>query len=399
MRILFFDAFSGVSGDMTVGALLALGVELERLRTELAVLPIAGYALRASEQRVHGIRACKFDVDIDAHAHPHDHPHQSHRAYADIRAMLAASALRPAVRDTAQAIFARLAEAEGRVHGVSTDAVTFHEVGAIDSIVDIVGTAIGLAALEVDAVYTSALPLGSGTVQSQHGVIPVPAPATVELLRGFPVRVGDGTGELVTPTGAAIVAALARPGAALPPLRLDAVGYGAGTRTLADRPNLLRLMLGRAAAAAGGDELVEIATNIDDSSPELYDHVMEQLFAAGARDVWLAPAQMKKNRPATVLHVLADPAGRDALAALVLRETSAIGLRFHTVQRLVLPREQTTVGTEYGAVQVKIAHAPDGSTNIAPEYEDCRRIARERGVPLKAVYQAAIAAARARSIP
>jgi uncharacterized protein (TIGR00299 family) protein len=382
---------------MTVGALLALGVELERVRAELAALPVGGYALRAGDKLVHGIRACKFDVDLDAPApspgHGHDHGH-AHRAYADIRAMLGNSPLRPRVRETALAIFARLAEAEARVHGVAVDAVTFHEVGAVDSIVDIVGAAIGLAALEIDTVYVSTLPLGSGTVRSQHGVIPVPAPATVELLRGFPVRVGDGIGELVTPTGAAIVATLTRPGAAVPPLSVERVGYGAGTRTLADRPNLLRALLGRAAATVGGDELVEIATNIDDSSPELYEHVMERLFAAGARDVWLSPAQMKKNRPGTILHVLAEPAGRDALASIILRETSAIGVRFHPVQRLVLPREERTVGTEYGAVRVKIAHAPDGTVNVAPEYDDCRRIARERGVALKSVYQAALAAAR-----
>lgn len=390
MRVLFFDAFSGVSGDMTVGALLALGVDVEHLRRELALLPLRGYAIRAADKLVHGIRACKFDVDVEEHGHAH-----SHRAYADIRAMIAASALQPRVRETALAIFARLADAEARVHGVAVDAVTFHEVGAVDSIVDIVGSAIGLAALDVETVSVSALPLGSGTVASQHGVIPIPAPATVELLRGFPVRVGDGAGELVTPTGAAIVSTLARPGAALPPMRIDAVGYGAGTRTLADRPNLLRLLLGHTTAlAAGGDELVEIATNIDDSSPEIYEHVMEQLFAAGARDVWLVPAQMKKNRPGTVLHVLVEPAAREALAALVLRETSAIGLRFHAVQRLVLPREQITIGTEYGAVLVKIARSGDGTVNVAPEYDDCRRIARERGVPLKVVYQAAIAAAR-----
>ena len=391
MRVLFFDAFSGISGDMTVGALLALGVELDRLRSELARLPLHGYALRASQQRVHGIQACKFDVDLDEH--PHDHAH-AHRTYADIRAMIDGSALAPGVRGTALQIFARLAEAEGRVHGVPLDAVTFHEVGAVDSIVDIVGAAIGLAALEIDAVYVSALPLGSGTVTSQHGVIPVPAPATAELLRGFAVRVGDGVGELVTPTGAAIIAALARPGAVVPPLNIEAVGYGAGSRTLADRPNLLRLLLGRVAPAVGADELIEIATNIDDSSPEIYEHVMEQLFAAGARDVWLGPAQMKKNRPATVLHVLAEPVACDALAAVILRETSSIGVRFHPVRRMVLAREQITVETEYGAVQVKIARAPDGLLNVAPEYDDCRRIACERGVPLKVVYQAALAAAR-----
>ena len=345
MRVLFFDAFAGVSGDMTVGALLALGVDLERVRSELSTLPVHGYAVRVSDLHVHGIRACKFDVDVDDHGHAAGQGH-GHRRYAEIRDMLSASALAPRVKETATSIFARLAEAEGRVHGVPADAVTFHEVGAVDSIVDIVGTAIGLAALAVDAVYVSALPLGSGTVASQHGVIPVPAPATVELLRGFPVRVGDGTGELVTPTGAAIVASLAKPGAALPPMRIEAVGYGAGTRTLADRPNLLRLLLGYGAAAAGADELIEIAANVDDSSPEIYEHVMEQLFAAGARDVWLATAHMKKNRPAIVLHVLAEPSSRDALAAIVLNETSAIGLRFHAVQRLVLPREQITVGTE-----------------------------------------------------
>jgi len=393
MRLLFFDTFAGVSGDMTVGALLALGVDIERLRRELAALPLSGYAVRTSDKLVHGIRACKFDVDVEEQPHDHGAVH-GHRAYAEIRGMIGGSPLSARVRELALAIFARLAEAEGRVHGVPADAVTFHEVGAVDSIVDIVGTAIGLAALEVDAVYVSALPLGSGTVSSQHGVIPVPAPATVELLRGFAVRIGDGIGELVTPTGAAIVAALAKPGTALPPMAIEAIGYGAGTRTLADRPNLLRLLLGRSAAEAGSDELVEIATNIDDSSPELYEHVLEQLFSAGARDVWLTPAQMKKNRPGIVLHVLAEPAGREALAALVMRETSAIGVRFQPVQRRILSRELITVGTEYGAVQVKIARAPDGTVNVAPEYDDCRRIARERGVPLKLVYQAATAGAR-----
>lgn len=395
MPVLFFDAFSGVSGDMTVGALLALGVDIAHVRSELAALPVGGYAVRASEVRVHGLRACKFDVDVESTVGAHDH-HEAHlhRTYADIRSLIAQSALASRAKQTALAIFARLAEAEGRVHGVAPDVVTFHEVGAIDSIVDVVATAIGLAALGVDDVYASALPLGSGTVQSQHGVLPVPAPATVELLRGFPVRVGDGVGELVTPTGAAIIATLARPGAPLPTLRTEAVGYGAGTRRLPDRPNVLRLILGSVATPLASDELVELVTNIDDSNPELYEYVFERLFAAGARDVWLIAALMKKGRPGTVLHVLCKPAARDAIAAVVLRETSAIGVRFHGVERRILAREQITVGTEYGAVQVKISRAPDGTVNVAPEYEDCRRLARERGVPLKVVYQAAIAGAR-----
>jgi uncharacterized protein (TIGR00299 family) protein len=307
--------------------------------------------------------------------------------------MIDGSALASPVKATALAIFGRLAEAEGTVHGVAPESVTFHEVGAVDSIVDIVGTAIGLAALDVGRVYVSPLPLGGGLVRSQHGVIPVPGPATAELLKGFPVRVGDGDSELVTPTGAAIVATLARPGEPVPSFEIEAVGYGAGTRTLADRPNLLRLLLGRASGSTTGDEVIEIAATIDDANPELYAHALDAVFAAGARDAWLVPALMKKQRPGVVLHALADAATREAVAAAILRETTAIGLRFHSAQRIVLPREVITVQTAFGAVRIKVATAPDGTRNVAPEYEDCRRIAAERGVALKVVYQAAIAAA------
>ena len=397
MRALYFDAFAGVSGDMTVGALLALGLDLEHLRAELATLPVHGYALRAERRLVNAITAVKFDVDLHgAHGHAHGHAHEhehAHRSFGEIRRMIEGSGLTPRVKETALAIFGRLAEAEGRVHGVPAEAVTFHEVGAVDSIVDIVGTAIGLVALAVDRVYVSALPLGSGLVRSQHGVIPVPGPATVELLRGFPVRVGDGASELITPTGAAIVAALARPGEAVPPLQIEAVGYGAGTRSLPDRPNVLRLLLGRVVPASAGDEVIEIAATIDDANPELYAYALDAVFAAGARDAWLIPAQMKKGRPGVVLHALADPWARDAVAAAILRETTAIGLRFHAVQRVVLPREVVSVETPFGPVRVKIAVAPDGTRNVAPEYEDCRQVAAERGVALKVVYQAAIAAA------
>ena len=399
MRALYFDAFAGVSGDMTVGALLALGLDLEQLRAELATLPVHGYALRAERRLVNAITAVKFDVDLHgahghAHGHAHEHEHEhAHRSFGEIRRMIEGSGLTPRVKETALAIFGRLAEAEGRVHGVPAEAVTFHEVGAVDSIVDIVGTAIGLVALAVDRVYVSALPLGSGLVRSQHGVIPVPGPATVELLRGFPVRVGDGASELITPTGAAIVAALARPGEVVPPLQIEAVGYGAGTRTLPDRPNVLRLLLGRVVPASAGDEVIEIAATIDDANPELYAYALDAVFAAGARDAWLVSAQMKKGRPGVVLHALADPGARDAVVAAILRETTAIGLRFHAVQRVVLPREVVSVETPFGPVRVKIAVAPDGTRNVAPEYEDCRQVAAERGVALKVVYQAAVAAA------
>ncbi|MDX2170513.1 MAG: nickel pincer cofactor biosynthesis protein LarC [Deltaproteobacteria bacterium] len=396
MRVLYFDAFAGVSGDMTVGALLALGVPLAHLRSALGQLPVHGYRLRASAVQVHGIGATKFDVDLDHDAeHPHHQAH-AHRHYRDIRAMLEATGLSDGARRRALAIFARLAAAEAHVHGVAVDDVAFHEVGAVDSIVDIVATAIGMEWLGVERVYASSLPLGSGLVRSQHGVIPVPGPATVELLRDFPVRVGDGSGELVTPTGAAIVAALAQPGAALPPLRITAVGYGAGTRPQPDRPNLLRLMLGERAVAVQHDGLVEIAASIDDANPELYAHALEAVLAAGARDAWLVGAQMKKQRPGVVLHALVEAAARDAVTTAILRETTAIGLRFHAVERVVLPRRQIVVDTPYGQVQVKLAEAPDGTLNVAPEHDDCRRVAQQHGVALKLVYQAAIAAALAR---
>jgi len=402
MRVLYFDAFSGVSGDMTVAALLDLGVPLELLRERLALLPVDGYELRVGERETHGIRARKFDVvlsdashaAVSAAAHADAHRH-AHRSFADICALLEHCALPAAIRARALAIFSVLAEAEGQVHGVPPDAVTFHEVGAIDSIVDIVATAIGIEELGVEHAYVSALPLGSGTVRSQHGYLPVPAPATAQILRGFPVRLGDGAGEMVTPTGAAIVAALGRAGEPLPALSIERIGYGAGTRVSPDRPNVLRLLLARTVEPAPVEEMVLLETNIDDSNPEIYEFVFEQLFAAGARDVWLTPVIMKKGRPGAVLAVLGDAALCDTLAALVLRETSALGVRFREVRRMVSPREEIHVETEYGGIAVKIARAPDGTLNAAPEYESCRARAREHDVALKLVYRAALAAAHA----
>jgi hypothetical protein len=295
------------------------------------------------------------------------------------------------VKQTALAIFRRLAEAEGRVHGVPVDAVEFHEVGALDAIVDVVGTALGIVELGIDAVHVGPIPLGQGRTVSAHGALPVPPPAVVELLRGRPVRLEDGALELVTPTGAAIVAALARP-EPVPELRVAAVGYGAGDRTLTDRPNLLRILVGEPAVAVGADDVVVLEATIDDMSPQLYEHVLERLLAAGARDAFLVPIIMKRSRPATLLRVLAAPADRERLAGILFAETSTIGLRYTTWQRMVLPREERTVETAYGAVRVKLARAPDGTLNVAPEFEDCRRIATERGVPLKVVHQAALAA-------
>jgi hypothetical protein len=396
MRVLYFDAFAGISGDMTVGALVSLGVDPRVIERELAGLPIGGYEVQFSDREVHGIKAVKFDVCLDKRVlkkHVGEH-----RRFRDMRAIIEGSKLRAGCKEKSLTIFARLAEAEARVHGVAVEDVEFHEIGALDSIVDIVATAVGMVELGVDRLYVSTLPLGSGTVASQHGELPVPAPATVELLKGFPVRIGDGEGELVTPTGAAIVSAFATPGEVLPPIRVEAVGYGAGTRTLGDRANLLRLLFGTADVACGSDEMVVLETNIDDTNPELYDYVMEQLFAAGARDVSLTPVQMKKNRPGTLLRVIADPASYGVLAGVILRETSAIGVRWFPVQRILLPRETIEVDMEFGTVPVKISRAPDGTLNIAPEYDACRRLAGELHVPLKSVYQATIAAAERLSV-
>jgi hypothetical protein len=412
MSLAYLDAFSGISGDMTIGALLDLGMPLDVLSGGLAPLGVAGYRLEVGTRVRSGIAATKFTVHLEgdhpdpgplAHASGHQHHHHHHRRYRDIRELLAHAALTPGVRERAQRVFHALAVAEAKIHDVTPDEVAFHEVGAIDAIVDVVGAAIGLEYFGVDELLVSALPLGSGRTRSQHGVIPVPPPATVELLRGFPVRPEDGAKELVTPTGAAIVAALAKPvGAA--EIVPRAVGYGAGERELADRPNLLRVVLGEratraplgvAASPAAGlirEDMVVVEANLDDMNPELFEAAVESLFAAGARDVTLAPVTMKKGRPGTLVQVIAEPASRERIATVLLRETTTIGVRTHAVERLVLPREQQTVATPFGAIRVKVVTLPDGSRRAAPEYEDCRRAAREHGIPLARVYAAAHAA-------
>ncbi len=397
MRIAFLDTFSGISGDMTVGALVDAGVPLDAVRDAIARLQLDGVEIWAERVERSGIAATKFHVRVHG-GHPdqpgahHQHHHPAHRPYREIRDLLGASALDQDVRTRALAIFAKLGEAEGRVHGVATEDVAFHEVGALDAIVDVVGAAVGFVHLGVEAVFHAPLPLGSGFVDTAHGRLPVPGPAVTELVRGRRVRPGDGSTELVTPTGAAIVAALARTEGP-PEMEVDAVGYGAGDRVLADRPNLLRVVVGRATVLPERDDVVVLEATIDDSSPQLFEHAIERLLAAGAKDVFLVPVVMKKSRPGTMLRVLAAPGDRDRLAAIVFAETSTIGLRYTTWSRLVLPREETTVETPWGRVRVKIAVAPDGSRNVAPEYEDCRRLALERNVALKRVLQAALAAA------
>jgi uncharacterized protein (TIGR00299 family) protein len=381
MKILYLDCHAGISGDMTVAALLDLGVPLEHLQGELGKLglPPGSYELSTSRTERRHLPALKFDVAV--------HDRHTHRHYAGIDAMIAASGLSDSVKERARRIFLRLAEAEAKVHGVSVAEVHFHEVGAVDSIVDIVGTAICLEYLGVETVCSGALPLGSGFVETAHGRLPVPAPATAELLKGLPLHGECGPGERVTPTGAAIVAAIVRGFGKQPDMVLEKVGSGAGGKDFPDCPNILRAFLGRSAEPADhADDVIVVEANIDDSTPEVLGYAMERLFEEGALDVFFTPIQMKKNRPGVMVSFLCRPEQLDLLAEVLLTETSAIGLRWYRADRIVLQRRIVERQTEFGPVRFK--EVIDGSgevLRVSPEYEDCRRIARERELPCREV--------------
>jgi uncharacterized protein (TIGR00299 family) protein len=377
--ILYLDCSAGIAGDMTVAALLELGLPLEHLRQELARLPLTGYRLSAEQCRRHGWQATRFIVEVD--------DDQPHRLYADIAAMIAASSLAAGIKERAQRVFRRLAEAEARVHGVDIDQVHFHEVGAVDSIVDIVGAAIGLEFLAIEELHAAPLPWGSGFVETAHGRLPVPAPATAELLRGLAVHGEIGPGERVTPTGAALVAALAKSVGPMPAMAVTAIGCGAGSKDFPDRPNVLRLVLGERPEQGRQDEIQVLETHLDDMNPEIGGYLMERLLAAGALDVSFSPLQMKKNRPGVKLTVLAEPAKRDLLARLIVTESTAIGVRFYPAQRLVLERREEERPTSLGPVRVKVIVDQGRVVRVTPEFEECRRLARERGLPLLEVYR------------
>jgi len=388
MKTAYLDAFSGLSGDMMVGALLDAGADAVALDHAMAGLGLHGYRISTRRKDVAGIAATKFDVEV-LEAQPERH-------LSEIIAMINRAALTPRASRNAIAIFEALADAEAKVHRTTREHVHFHEVGAVDSIIDIVGTAWALDQLDIDSLLVSALPMGAGFARSRHGIIPVPAPATAELLAGFPVRLGDGPSEMVTPTSAAILKALARPAASITNFEIERIGYGAGTKDFADRPNVLRLMIGCERVNFATDDLVEISANIDDLNPQIYGHLSDRLFAAGARDVTLTPTIMKKGRPAVTLTVLAEAAARDHLAQLIFTETSTIGLRFHAVSRLKLERKSIEVETRFGRIRVKVSGAIDGASSItvAPEYDDCQRAALAHDAPLKLVMEEALAAAR-----
>jgi pyridinium-3,5-bisthiocarboxylic acid mononucleotide nickel chelatase len=387
MTAAYLDAFSGLSGDMIVGALFDLGLDHQAFKQSLSSLPLGGYRLAFEKVIVSGISALKFDVEV---TEPQPERHAS-----EIYAIIEGSHLPSKVKRTARDVFELLAEAEGKIHRVPADHVHFHEVGAVDSIIDIVGAAWAVHELKLSELFVSILPGGSGQVLSRHGPLPVPAPATVELLSGFPLALGDGEGEMVTPTGAALVKALARPASARFNFTAARTGYGAGSRQLADRPNVLRVMFGEHVPMLGADDLLEVVTNIDDLNPQLYEHVIERIFAGGARDVTVTPIIMKKGRPGMALTVLIEPQLRDAIAEIIFTETSSIGLRFHSVSRLKLRRQLRAVDTPSGRVRIKVSDAGGGTLTLSPEYEDCRQLALKYRLPLKLVMEQALAAARA----
>jgi hypothetical protein len=388
VKIAYFDCPSGAAGDMIMGALVDAGVPFEAFRTELRKLALPGWDLVRREVMKGAFRGTKVDVEIDAAAHRHE------RSLADIHAILDASPLDADVKERAGRVFVRLADAEARVHGTSREAVHFHEVGAVDAIVDVTGGVLALAMLGVGAVYVSALPLGGGFVDTAHGRMPVPGPGTAELLRGFPIVDTGVRAELVTPTGAAILTTLARPAVTLPPMVVTAVGYGAGTMDLPETPNLLRCFIGDSVGEAGGESIVKLETTIDDMSPQLYEPLMERLFEAGAVDVFLTPVVMKRSRPGTVLTALCPRDRLERLVHVLFEESSTIGLRWTEWRRATLPRETVTLPTTYGAIQFKVSRLEGRVVTVTPEFADVARIARDKALPVREVLDQARAEGR-----
>lgn len=416
-RILHLDAFSGIAGNMLLGALLDLGLPKRALEADLAGLDVpfrldvrrvtrgpldANYvAVSLPQSRHGGGRAHRHGRLV--HDHPHDdadhhhgrgeHSHAHGRSVREIRRLISRAKLVPGVRDRALAIFEALATAEARVHGTDVDDVHFHEVGAVDAIVDVTGVAIGLHRLGIERITCSPLPLGHGSVNSDHGVLPLPAPATLELLRGVPIVPAGIAWETVTPTGAAIVRTVVDEFCTLPAMRVEAIGIGAGNERSEGLPNVLRAVLGRG-AGFGGDRVVVLETHLDDLNPEHFEYLMERLFEAGALDVALMHLQMKKNRPGFAVRVLTRPAEREVLARVLFAESTTLGVRVAEMERVLLTREERKVATSFGSIRVKIARDASGRGTPSAEYEDCKVAAKRAGVPLREVVRAAEEAAR-----
>jgi uncharacterized protein (TIGR00299 family) protein len=389
MRIAYFDCFSGISGDMILGALIDLGLKPKVLTSHLSKLSLSGYQLEVSREQRGPIAGTKVNVKVENEAQPP-------RSAREIRELIAGSKLPDPVKKMSLAVMQRLAEVEGYLHQHPPEKAHFHEVGAVDSIVDMVGACIGLHALDIGRVVASPLPLGRGFVHCEHGMLPLPAPATMALLKGVPVYDSGQQRELVTPTGAAILTTITSEFGGFPGMRIGRVGYGVGHYPESHPPNLLRVVLGQTSAAMVKERLLLLETSIDDMNPELYGHLMERLLSAGALDINILPAQMKKNRPGQLLRVLLVEGLRDTVLQILFSETTSFGIRIQEVERVSLPRSTLRVQTLYGRLPVKVAANPEGHSTLAPEYDACQRAARRHQVPLRQVYEEALRQARER---
>jgi pyridinium-3,5-bisthiocarboxylic acid mononucleotide nickel chelatase len=415
MRIAYLDIFCGISGDMTLGALIDAGVDIDELRAQLLLVPMEGWEISAEKVTKRGIAATLAHVG-SAHGHHshhaeaegHDHHHHHGRPARELLAIIEGSKLPTRVIEKSAGILRRIAQAEATVHNSAPEDVHFHEIGGLDSIIDIVGAVVGFEMLGVERIYASPIPLSHGTVECAHGILPVPPPAVLELVKGVPTRPVDVDGETVTPTGAGLTVALAESFGGFPPMTVETIAYGAGGKDFPNTPNVLRLVIGERSAGAmpgseggGGawdamvaDQVVLIEANLDDMSPELIPAVLEASFAGGAVDAWLTPIYMKKGRPGTQISALCDPAKADTVAQTIIEHSTSFGVRMSTWERRCVPREKRTVQTPYGEISVKLARLGDRTLTASPEFEDCRAAAEKAGVSLKEVYAAAISAAR-----
>ncbi|MCL0046047.1 nickel pincer cofactor biosynthesis protein LarC [Nitrospinaceae bacterium] len=385
-RVIYFDCFSGISGDMVLGALVSLGVDIKEIKNSLKSLNLKGYKLNSRQVKRNGFIGTKVNVVLNKTSQKSDRV----RSFNDIKSLIKKSDLPQIVKSNSIAIFRRIGKVEAKVHGTTINKIHFHEVGGIDSIIDIVGGSLAMDLLDADMIVSSPINTGEGIVKCGHGMLPVPAPATLELLKGIPCYSRGIEKELTTPTGAAFIGHFAEKFGSLPNMDMLSTGYGAGTHEIKNIPNLLRVVLGKSEESSYHRSMKVIETNIDDMNPEFYDHVIDQLFKVGAVDVFFTPINMKKNRPGILLSVITYIEYFDSVVRVLLEETSTLGVRHYDVDRVVLPRKQTIIMTPFGKVRVKIGGLDEFTRTISPEYEDCRKIALKKEIPVKRVYDEAL---------
>ena len=382
-RVIYFDCFSGISGDMILGSLVDLGVDVKLIRKELKKINLKGYKLTSHQVKRNGITGTKVNVVID----PSIQKRNQARSFTDIKKLIVKSSLSENVKTDSIEIFRRIGTVEAKIHGTSLDKIHFHEIGAIDSIVDIVGGAICMSLLNIDIVFSSALNTGEGLINCEHGTIPIPAPATLKLLEGIPCYSSGTKNELTTPTGAAFIGYYGSKFGSLPKMNIMKSGYGAGSHEIKEIPNLLRVVLGEVLIPSKIITMKVIETNIDDMNPEFYDHIMSQLLIAGAADVFLTAVHMKKNRPGTLLTTVVSNDKFHSIVQIILEETSTFGIRHYDVVRTELKRENKLIKTPFGKVRIKVGTFAGSRLTVSPEYEDCKKLALKKGIPVKRVYE------------